>query len=1177
MNARPAERFDLVGTIPGGTLAIEASAGTGKTFTLAALATRFIAELGIPAAEILIVTFTRAATNELRNRVRRQLVDAAASLRSDDPATDDGEDALLDHLRSGVPDECRRRLDRLDRAITEFDAATITTIHGFATQVLGTLGTDAGIDPDAALVEDARDRLDEVCADVLAAAAVGGHPAEELPNLKVLLEATAIRLRMPDLVLEPSSPERGADEKSVLLVELINRCVATIGERRRRSGTLSFDDVLLHLRTALARSASSAALTTLRNRFRVALIDEFQDTDPVQWAIFSTLFGEASPAGRMVLVGDPKQAIYAFRGANVHTFTEAVTPRRGLEKRSLAINWRSDGAMLTGLNVLFDGATFGDEQIGYSAVEPAPVNRTTRLVDDRGGEYPPISFRLALGPDIGRGERKPHELYIPEIERAVWGDLAERVVDILDHARLPGDTSEGVRVRPSDIAVLVRSAKEAVAVQRSLRQRDVPAVLARGASVLTSPAARQCRWLLEALLRPSDPHRARGFALSWFKGLRPDELVGLGDEGLGLIHDQLRAWGETLQTRGIVEWVRQVWSESGVVPRVLATADGDRAVTDLNHIAELFQAAAPHDHLSVVGLLAVLDSDPQGAAYADTDSGIAARRIESDRQAVQIMTVWVAKGLEFPIVCCPTMWHLRSGDTIYQDPASGRRTYDVANSAHWPDKRTAAERRRRAAQETLGEDLRLLYVGMTRAKHHTLVWWSRARGSGGTGLARVLFARTGGAIDPATYTRDKVPLPGDDSVLEALAPMLDRAGGTIAATVHGRRAASTRWEDPADGGPPPELSLARLTRVPDRSRHRWSFTAVTRRFDVDRSDVDRFDPYGPSLSDRGADDERGAGDPADDEPADRWLSVAGDPPGTAGGDGGALRTFLSPLVALPAGAEFGTLVHCVLERVDFTADDLDVQLATGIDERLGLRPLDITPTGDGDASPETGRRLLVAGLRAAIDTPLGPLFPHLQLRDLAARDRLNELSFELWLGEAGYPTTVRDIAQLVLEHLEPSDPLRAWAVELSKGAIAFDLAGHLTGSIDAVVRTGGAAPRFVVIDYKSNRLTPRGEAPRAGDYSRDALVTAMAEHHYPLQALIYSVALHRYLRWRLAGYDPARHLGGIAYLFLRGMSGADVEVRHGHPDGVFSWAVPPALVTELSDLLDGRRGGGMQR
>ena len=1168
--------FELVGSIPSGRLAIEASAGTGKTFALAALATRFIAEHDISASELLIVTFTRAATSELRARVRQQLVDAAVALGSPEPPSSDNE--LLVHLYATDPTERRVRLGRVDQAITDFDAATITTIHGFATQVLSTLGTSAGTDLDATLVDDTRELVAEVCADVLAAAAVGGHPAADLPTYLGLVNATKVRLNTPDLVVVPSLDDPDADPKWRLLAELVRRSVETMGDRRRRAGTLSFDDILLELRRGLQGPGRATVIEMLRNRFRVALIDEFQDTDPVQWSIFSTLFGSPESGTTLVLVGDPKQAIYSFRGANIHTFTEAVAPGPGLENRSLSTNWRSDGALLTALNTLLDGATFGDQLISYFPVGPAPTHRTTRLADRRGGSFAPLSVRLTLGPDLERKPKKPHDFYVDKVERTIGLDQVAQIRDLLDHGLLPSDPSQPgggspTPVRPSDIAVLVRTRAEAATFQKALVDQGVPAVLARGGSVLESPAAQHWRWLLEALLRPSDPGRARTVALSWFYGLSPQQIEALDDAGLGQIQEQLRAWVDTLTTHGVNALVRRVWSDSGVSARVLAQPDGDRRLTDLDHLAELMQTATSTGYASIARLLDVLAVDPVPDAEAEADNDVAARRIESEKQAVQIMTIWVAKGLEFPIVCVPTMWRDGRNDVIYQDPDTHQRTFDVAKGKDWPDKDAAAERTHLADDEALGENLRMLYVALTRAKHHTVVWWTRGPASDRSGLARVLFARTDGFIDPETYGADRVPLPPDDEALDALEPLLARAEGTIVAALHGQPAGRPpTWVDPAAIVERPTLGLARLDRVLDRQHHRWSFTAIT-----NHDTRNHVDPYDPSLGDGGATDEQGLETTTDDDsltnsPTNSLVDSLTNSPMTA-------ATCL--MAQLPAGADFGTLVHSVLEQVDFTATDLDHQLGVHIDDERGWRSLDLTPVGLDDATATMGRDLLIAGLRAAIDTPLGPLFDGQRLRDLAPADRLDEMSFELRLGDAGHRATDRDIGRLVLQHLAADDssastdstePLIEWAGDLAGGAFSVDLAGHLTGSIDAVlrVRPDDGPPRFVIVDYKTNRLNHRGQQPELGDYRRDGLARSMVDHHYPLQALLYSVALHRYLRWRVPGYDPAVQLGGTAYLFVRGMNGADVTVTDGHPNGVYSWAVPPALVTDLSDLLDGQ-------
>lgn len=1158
MSTRP---FELTGPLPEHLLAIEASAGTGKTFTLSALATRLIAEADIAASELLIVTFTRAATSELRSRVRQQLVDTAARLRIDDPHTD----ALLVHLADTSPEQRSLRCERMERAVTEFDTATVTTIHGFATQVLGTLGVTAGTDLDATLVDDADELIGSVCSDVLAAAAVAVDPDATLPSLKALMEATKIAAGIPDLDLVPAVEEPGADPSQHLTAALVRRCVEAIHRRRRHAGTLSFDDVLSELRDALRGPGAPAVIGALHQRFRAALIDEFQDTDPVQWDIFSTLFG-SDEGTRLILVGDPKQAIYSFRGADIATYVDAVAPRPGLSRRSLTTNWRADGAVVGSLNTLFDGVAFGPDGIAYTEVTAAPGHEDLRIEDRDGSPLPSLAIRLALGSDLERTTtpKTDPNVAVEAARRAIFEDLAVQVRDLLEGATLPTDDDLRRPVRPSDVAVLVRTAKDATKVQAALLSQGIPAVLARGGSVLGSEASTQWRWLLDALLRPSDPTRARTFALSWFGGLDPVALDQLTDEATVDLQEQLRTFSDTLTEDGVNGFVQRVWRTTGVSARVLARANGDRDLTDLQHIAELLVAAHPDGRAGVASLMAVLDGHSLAVADTETDNDVLARRVESDQQAVQIMTIWVAKGLEFPIVCCPTLWSEARSDVLFHAPDTGRRTFDVTGGKDWPDKAAASDRKELARIERMYENLRLAYVALTRAQHHTILWWTRTQGSDATAAARLLFARADGRIDPGAFIDSKVALPPDHAALEALQPLIDAGGGTISAALHGRPPRQTRpWSPLERAAPDAPLEISRLRRSLDRSACRWSFTTITNR------------------SGATADGQSTAGDADERIPGHGDLPRRGDlvDPGI-GGDApltlDAARA--TPLAALPAGAEIGTLVHSVLERVDFAAVDLDDELQEVLDEELAWRFVDLRPDGIDGATTSDGTALLHRGIRNVLDTPLGPAFGGVALRSLRRTDRIDEMHFEIRLAGAGSPATDRSLGTLVAEHLPADDPLRSWADALAAGRFDVCLAGHMNGSIDLVAGVEAAGDtRFVVVDYKTNRLHRRGQLPAPDDYGRAAMARAMAEHHYPLQALLYSVALHRYLRWRLPGYDPATNLGGATYLFLRGMVGGETPVHDGHPDGVFHWAIPPMLVVELSDLLDGRYSGRSRR
>jgi exodeoxyribonuclease V beta subunit len=272
----------------------------------------------------------------------------------------------------------------------------------------------------------------------------------------------------------------------------------------------------------------------------------------------------------------------------------------------------------------------------------------------------------------------------------------------------------------------------------------------------------------------------------------------------------------------------------------------------------------------------------------------------------------------------------------------------------------------------------------------------------------------------------------------------------------------------------------------------------------------------------------------------------------------------SPMEGLPAGATFGSLVHAVLEDADPHAPDLHTELAGRVRDQLRFWRVDVTP----DA--------LATAMLPLHTTPLGPLVPGLTLGDLGRADRLRELDFEIPLsgGDHAVAADVRlaQLAPLLRTHLSADDPLLAYADRLEQPLLGRQsLRGYLSGSIDVVLRVPhGESHRFVVVDYKTNRLGDPEQPATSAEYGRDQLGAAMLHSDYPLQALLYSVVLHRYLRWRLPAYDPETHLGGVIYLYLRGMCGPETPLVDGHPAGVFSWPLPAALVLSLSDLLDGR-------
>nr|MDQ6928553.1 exodeoxyribonuclease V [Actinomycetota bacterium] len=356
--------------------------------------------------------------------------------------------------------------------------------------------------------------------------------------------------------------------------------------------------------------------------------------------------------------------------------------------------------------------------------------------------------------------------------------------------------------------------------------------------------------------------------------------------------------------------------------------------------------------------------------------------------------------------------------------------------------------------------------------------------------------------------------------------------------------AGAPWQDQA--APAAALATRRFDRALDASWRRTSYSGIT---------ADTHNSGDPRV---GSETEQAV--VSDEGPV--GLPAANESPHGAPGDEEALRAVPLLLASMPGGVDVGTFVHAVLEVTDFATPDLGSELAAKVAKEQARQNIEL---GDLDA--------VVAGLRAAIETPLGPSVGDVRLRDIGASDRLNELWFELPLVGGDAPRadlSVAAIGALLRRHLPSDDVFAGYADRLDDPALRNDLRGYLAGSLDLVIRVPGddGAPRFAVVDHKTNWLGIDGEELTAWHYRPTALAAEMERAHYPLQALLYSAALHRYLRWRLPHYDPARHLGGAVYLFLRGMVGSGAPRVGGQPCGVLTWNPPAALIVALSDLLD---------
>ncbi|CAN5338119.1 exodeoxyribonuclease V subunit beta [soil metagenome] len=1116
--------FDLRGPLPEGTTILEASAGTGKTHTIAGLAVRYLAEGVARIDELMLVTFGRAATAELRERVRQRLT--AATVALEDLATArSSEDDLVRYLADAADGEVRARHRRLTTAVADFDAATIATTHGFCHQMLAGLGIAADLDHDVTFAEATGDLVLEASTDLY----VGDYGLEHSPlplddfGFGPASNVARRAVEDPSARLEPQDAEQGS--AADVRLRFAEQARIEVARRKRAMRVMDYNDLLVYLRDALSDPETGEdACNRIRTRYRIVLVDEFQDTDPVQWEILERTFHGHRD---LVLIGDPKQAIYAFRGADVVTYLLASSAA-GTEA-TLGRNWRSDRPLVEGLHHLLGGAALGDDRIVVHQVDAA--HRDPSLV----GAPVSASVRLRRVPREQFGKSTRQSVTVGEARPFVAHDVAGDIVRLLSSGAeiLERDSSRRA-LQAADVAVLVHRNDDGVAVRDALAAADVPVVLTATSSVFGSRAAQEWLALLAALEQPQRLGLARNAALTDFLGWSAEELGTADDDALDRLGSRLRGLAETLTDRGVAA-VMEAATATGLAQRVLSREHGERELTDLRHVGQALHQAAREGYGGVSALVQWLQHRMAEAA-GDIDEE-RSRRLDSDAKAVQVMTIWRSKGLEFPVVYAPFLWDRWVSDK--PDPMRlhdehDQRVLDVGG----PTGPGYAERKERYGIEDAGESLRLAYVALTRARCQVVAHWLPGSNTSAAPLHRLLFGdRTGSG---SGIVPDHVPVPDERAARERLDALAVGADGGVSVEVAGTPS-DVRLEQPP--APQDPLAVRDFNRRLDRAWARTSYSGITAGLHEASGAVSVVsEPEGPGIT---------------DEPEEPPVSDVAD----SGGPPEAPAALLSPMAELPVGAVFGTLVHALLERTDFAAADLGAELVSAAEVEGSGRFVGVEPD------------VLAAALLPSLHTSLGPRGADLRLVDVARADRLDELDFELPLVGGDTPTgeaaRVGQIADLVRHHLTDDDVLAGCADDLDVPLLAGRrLRGFLTGSVDAVLRVHAddATPRYLVVDYKTNWLGT-GEGLAAHHYRPEALAWAMRHAHYPLQALLYSVALHRYLRWRQPGYDPALHLGGVLYLFLRGMCGPDTPTEDGTPYGVFSWAPPAALVTDLSDLL----------
>ncbi|WP_241570011.1 exodeoxyribonuclease V subunit beta [Rosenbergiella collisarenosi] len=1155
---------------------IEASAGTGKTFTLAILYLRLLLGLGQAAAwprqlsveEILVVTFTEAATEELRGRIREnihQLRIACIRGYSDHP--------VMRRLLDEIDDKANAAMILL-LAERQMDESAIYTIHGFCQRMLNLNAFESGMLFQQELLEDEQQLLrqatedfwrrycyplDETIAQEIVALFTG--PEHLLHSIKAWLQGESVQLKHPlsakdlsechqencrriiemkqqwqqiaadvyalvmdsdvdkrsysklhvpnwinAITLWAESEEAGyqfpqkelekfsqaqllaktkkgqAPQHSVFeaidlflatpislyepLVALALQDIrANLRREKERQALLSFDDLLTKLDRGLQQPQGEALAEAIRQRYPVAMVDEFQDTDPTQYRIFSHIYTPASQTA-LLLIGDPKQAIYAFRGADIFTYIKARD--EVVDHYSLHTNWRSSPGMVATVNQLFQRVEhpFLFADIPFLPVASAPNNHDLSVWRD-GEKQPAMRWWLKEGEGCNVTDYQHTMAHYCANDIAQWLTAGQQQQAWL----VRGETRRVVCA--ADITVLVRSRREAILIRDALQQQGIASVyLSSRDSVYQTVEAQELLWLLQAILTPQQESLLRTALATRLLGYSAMQIEDLSQDSRQWdeLTDRFVQWQQQWRAYGFLPMFRSVMQQQGLAENILSGERGERRLTDIMHVSELLQTASA-DHDTPHALLRFF---AQQVDQPDDNARNQQLRLESDRDLVQIVTIHKSKGLEYPLVWLPFIASYReTKQPLYHDRQHFSAVLDL---------QADEESLELAEEERLAEDLRLLYVAMTRSIWHCSLgiaplFYRKRKYQGPTELERSAVGYLLQKGEPATA----------QELATALAAMADSECELIMASER----STTDYQAVV-----PVASQV-FARVLQRSlQDHWrvtSYSALTHHASSRQLFVPGFD--NEVVAER-----------ADESPSTATVHQ------------------------FPKGAGPGTFLHYLFEHLDFTAIP-ETQWVT--EQLLGW------------GYEETWTSVVHTWIQRVLAQQL-PM-AETSLSQIDRGDRVIEMEFWIPIEK---PLNATALDRCIKRY----DPLSAQAPAL----VFSQVQGMLKGFIDLVFRWQG---KYYLADYKSNWLGENSQA-----YTPAAMANAMVEHRYDFQYQLYTLALHRYLRHRLPDYDYEQHFGGVYYLFLRGMA----DNLPGN--GIYFTRPPLALIEQMDRFFSEGEG-----
>lgn len=1142
---------------------IEASAGTGKTYTIAMLVLRFIVEHGFDIKELLVVTFTKAATEELKDRIRKRLSSARLAIKQ---ASDD---EAFNLWLNQLPLDKETVLQRLELALLDIDLAPIFTIHGFCQRVLTEHAMESGQMFETELTNNTQ-AIRQSCADdfwrkqlyprpvwqVALLTSVYASPDALLESLKGInlhqtvypvmeeLDANLVQIddlikmaqqSLPDLLkildsavvvsffndkylkkiesyrfaltawlncpetqpidfswLTSAGLQEGLNgrkfmqsktkplpsqeqktnylaglglldnvfdqlETAMLSLQVNFRCQllkylrTELDKSLQKHNVLSFDDLIFRLNSALQTDKAEKLINVLRQRYKIALLDEFQDTDHKQWQIFSQIFAVNSHF--LFLIGDPKQAIYKFRGADIFSYFAAHS--QASYKYSLAHNWRSHPDLVTGINRLFERQQpFLFENLNYQAVYAA-----RQAAEGEIGDLPPMILW-----QLDKQSDNLEHWSAGKAAEIIKQNVVSEILAVLTEGVQLKNTNGNRAIQPKDIAILVRRNKDALEYQSALTTVGIPSVINNKHSVFNSLEAMDLYSVLQAIAQPGNLTALKqALTVSWFS-FDGQQLYQLSHDEHVLMDylNRFQNYHESWQKQGFLFMMRCLLEQEKVAVNLCAQPQAERKLTNLQHILERVQQAAIDKQLSITKTLEWLKLSIQQALQDNNEDSLL--RLESDEESVKIVTLHSAKGLEYPLVFCPNLWQLsdklRSETELVQCHEDGEIIADLGSEIF-------QQRHQQALFEELAEDLRLCYVAVTRAKYRCYVVWGDVRTkekANNSGLA-YLFA-----IADASFTEQQ-------GILQSLA--------TAEPKVFHYQLIAEQVEQTDSYQINNRIEPVKYRVWQTQLQTDWLMSSYTALAMLSTDEV-------PEL------------------PEDKLLELpeATDPEPTAA------------YTELPKGAKTGNVVHSILEKGHFKELATNSDISHIRDTALSRFGLKLNNTNELDKL-----------IKTVVTTPLSEEVGF-RLENLSEQHCIKEMPFYL------------NMKQMDVSHINLilSDCPAYQALSRKQ------MTGYLTGFIDLVCTYQG---KFYVMDYKTNSLT---------DYTQPSLLSVMRQHNYGLQYWLYSLVVHKYLQLRMPNYEYDLHFGGVKYLFVRGMGGKQCE-------GVFTDLPDRNKIIQLEDVF----------